>query len=72
MKRASYRAAIYWIAANMDVEWVDADPATGLGTPSVEACLVEDLFGVTADKVRADLRRECVKLHRLPKRKEAV
>lgn len=53
MKRASYRHAISWIALNDDTEWLNDE----YGSCSVTAALVADLFGVTDDKVTADLRR---------------
>jgi uncharacterized protein YidB (DUF937 family) len=61
MKRAGYREAVQWIADNDDTEWVRNDKDTALGTPSVTACLVADLFGVDEERVRRDIKR------RLPK-----
>jgi hypothetical protein len=55
---ASYSNAIFWMAANDDTEWVNEDPATALGSPSVTASLTADLFGRTEEEVRADLKRE--------------
>lgn len=54
MKRAGYKEAIFWIVANDDTEWLKDEELV----PSVTACLVQDLFGVTTEKVIADLRRE--------------
>jgi hypothetical protein len=53
VKRPGYREAIEWIALNDDTEWLNAE----YGSPSVTACLVADLFGVTTERVTADLRR---------------
>jgi hypothetical protein len=61
MKRASYRAAIFWIAANDDTEWVgdeNADTSLAIHCPSVTASLVADLFDVDTERVRLDVRRE--------------
>ena len=58
MKRASYRAGIFWLAANDDTEWVHGEPESAMGTPSVTACLLADLFDVTTERVRADVLRE--------------
>lgn len=55
MKRASYRAAIRWMAENDDTEWLHEPPHH----PSVTACIVADLFGVDVERVESDLRR-CV------------
>ena len=57
MKRASYRAAIFWIANNDDTDWVRADPESALGCPSVTASLVADLFEVDTERVRRDVAR---------------
>lgn len=54
MKRASYRDAIRWIAANDDTEWL----TDAMSVPSVTASLVADLFEVDTDRVTKDLRRE--------------
>jgi hypothetical protein len=55
--RVSYRAAIAWIAANDDTEWLqDAEPI-----PSVTASMVADLFGKSSHQVEADLRRAVAK-----------
>lgn len=58
MSRASYAAAIFWMAANDDTEWVDLPPDEGGGCPSVTATLTADLFGKDTEQVRKDLRRE--------------
>ena len=62
MKRASYREGIYWLAANDDTEWADHEADESLGSPSVTACLLADLFGVDTERVRADVRRQKDKL----------
>jgi hypothetical protein len=53
VKRPAYRDAIRWMADNDDILWLDDRN----GCPSVTACLVADLFGVTDERVTADLRR---------------
>lgn len=58
MKRASYRAAIFWMVANDDTEWLDEGPNA---SPSVTATLTADLFAVSTERVTKDLRRERVK-----------
>lgn len=55
MRRASYRAGVFWIAANDDTQWVDDAVCN---TPSVTACLLADLFEVDTERVRVDVRRE--------------
>ena len=60
MNRASYRYGIFWLAANDDTEWVEAEN----GSPSVTACLLADLFGVSTERVTADLKRELAKQRR--------
>lgn len=62
MKRASYRDGVFWIAANDDTEWVDGEGADGYA--SVSACLLADLFDVTTERVRADVKRQRDKLRR--------
>ena len=57
MKRASYRAAIQWIVDNDDTEWAEYDKSTAMGTPSVTACLIADLFGVDDERIRRDVLR---------------
>lgn len=53
MKRASYREAIHWLAANDDCHWL-SDPE---GCFSVATALVADMFDVHTDRVTKDLRR---------------
>ncbi|CCD94658.1 hypothetical protein BRAO375_3660052 [Bradyrhizobium sp. ORS 375] len=53
MIRASYRAAVAWIASNDDTEWLNAEPQL----ISVTAALVCDLFDVPESKLIADLRK---------------
>lgn len=54
--RASYRAAISWLAFNDDCSW--AYEATAEPSPAVTACLVADLFGEDIDQVRRDIVSE--------------
>lgn len=61
MKRGSYRFAIFWIAANDDTEWALEEPGSAMGSPSVTATLVADIFGVDTDRVRKDVLRELAK-----------
>jgi hypothetical protein len=56
-KRASYQEAIDWIAYNDDTEWAEYEGDDSLGTLSVTAMLVADLFGKTWEQVRTDMRR---------------
>ena len=60
--RASYRAALRWIADNDDTEWLGHPH----GVPSVTCCLVADLFGVSEDRVTTDLRAAIAKARRSP------
>ena len=56
MKRASYRAAIEWVALNdsaADDDALDAEVAGQL----ITAALVADIFGVTSEKVGRDIVR---------------
>lgn len=56
MKRASYREAIAWVAANDsagDEDALDPEKVSEL----VSACLVADIFGVSYEKVGADIVR---------------
>lgn len=62
MKYAGYREAIRWMFDNDDTNWVDDE----YGTPSVTACLVADLFGVTTEKVTEDLLRLTNKTYGMP------
>lgn len=55
---ARYADAIRWIISNDDTEWLDADASTAMGTESVTACLVADLFDKTEPEVRRDLLAE--------------
>lgn len=64
MKRASYRDGIFWLAANDDTEWAHGDPGSALGSPSVTATLLADLFAVDVERVRADVLRELKKQDR--------
>lgn len=54
---ARYQEAIDWIAANDDTEWVNHAEDWALGTESVTAALVADLFGKESSQVRKDLVR---------------
>lgn len=62
MKRASYREAVRWIAANDDTAWI-TEPIGGDIIPSVSACLVADLFGVSEVRLIADVTRALEKLN---------
>lgn len=63
VQRASYRAAIEWIAENDDTEWI-GETAEEDDPVSVTACLVADLFGVTQERVADDIRRRLKKNNR--------
>lgn len=55
--RASFPAAIAWLALNDDCSWVyESD-----WTPPVSALLVADLFGKSIEHVRAQIERYCAK-----------
>jgi hypothetical protein len=58
MKRPSYKAAIWWLAANDDCDWLEDKEA---GSLSVSASLVADMFGVEDERVTRDLRVEVIK-----------
>jgi hypothetical protein len=55
MKRPSLKAAIKWMAEVDDTGWINGDPATGAGAPSVTAVMTADLFGVDVELVRRRL-----------------
>lgn len=58
MKRPGYREAIEWLALNDDCYWLDGEAGNSI---SVCAAMVRDLFGVTDEKLNADLIRACKK-----------
>lgn len=58
MARASYKDAIWWMAANDDTEWVNDDEPI----MSVTATLVADLFDKDHETVIRDLRKQLEKL----------
>jgi hypothetical protein len=64
---ATYKNAIYWIAANDDTEWLD-DENSGI---SVTAALVADLFNKTNEQVTEDIRKKRAQL-RKEKEKESL
>jgi hypothetical protein len=70
MKRPSYRDALYWLVANDDTQFLEYAPDSGLGSMSVAAVFAADMFGVTDEKIRADLIRERAKQKRPVMRKE--
>lgn len=51
MRAISYKAALQWIVANDDTEWLPEGPI------SVTATLVADIYGKDEDVVRRDLVR---------------
>jgi hypothetical protein len=57
---ATYKRAIQWLASNDDNEWLRDDVPVLL---SVTASLVQDLYGKTAEQVRADLVKELRHIH---------
>lgn len=68
MKRASYRAAIFWIAANDgagDPERLDPKHCAGI----VSAVLVADIFGVPDELVGYDIVRKRKQLDAAERRK---
>lgn len=54
---ARYKDAIEWIAANDDTEWARYPADTAMGSESVTAAMVADIFGKTTEQVRADIIR---------------
>jgi hypothetical protein len=54
---ARYKDAIEWMADNDDTEWANHDGSSAIGTESVTACLVADLFNKDIAQVREDLIR---------------
>lgn len=60
MKRASYKEAVFWIAANDDTEWLN--PIDYVSTPSVTACFVADIFAVSMEKLIKDIERQKKKM----------
>lgn len=62
MRRPGYREAIEWMASNDDCYWLGDYDAHG-PILSVSASLVRDLWGVTDDKLLADLRRALKRIH---------
>lgn len=61
---ARYRDAIEWIAQNDDTEWIEHDAESAMGTESVTAALVADLFEKDAATVREDIRRALKRIER--------
>ena len=55
-RRASYAAAINWIASYDDNEWLKVGKDEEL-IPSVTASLVAELFGRTDQEVATDIRK---------------
>ncbi len=53
MNRPGYREAMEWLAGNDDCYWVGEENKI----MSVAACMVRDLYGVSEEKLLADLRR---------------
>ena len=62
MKRPCYAAAVEWIAANDDCEWVEHLADTGEGSISVTGAMTCDLYGVDDARLRKDLHRELARL----------
>lgn len=62
MKRASYRDAIFFLAANDDTDWLTVD--AGRFGVSVSAALVASIFDVEEERVARDVRREIEKIER--------
>ncbi len=53
MKRPSYREAIYWLVLNSDTSSLELEDRYF----TVEMLLVCDLFGVSEDKLAADIEK---------------
>jgi len=60
MKRATYKRAIEWLAANDDNDWLRD---SNILMMSVSASLVMDLWGKEATELRADLVKELRHIH---------
>lgn len=59
MNRPGYREAIEWLAGNDDCYWLgDAEPVL-----SVSASLVRDLFGVSDERLHADILRALKRIY---------
>lgn len=64
MKRAGYRDAINWIAFNDDVTQIKEQMAGGHPGEIpvlVSEALVSDIFDVSREKVRSDIKKEITK-----------
>lgn len=53
-----YLGAIEWLAINEDLTWLDDE----IGTISVTAALVADIYGRTEEEVESDLRKMVAKV----------
>lgn len=57
MKRASYRAAVEWIAMNDEPSQTEPRDVAGY----ISTCLIADLFGVEPSRVARDVIRVRIK-----------
>lgn len=62
VKRPGYREAIEWLACNDDCYWLGDHDNHG-AMLSVSASMVRDLYGVTDERLIADIRRNLKKVH---------
>ena len=60
MKRTDYPDSIEWIIDNDDSFYLDGDEPV----PSMTALFLADIFGVTIEKVIADLRKQHERLNK--------
>jgi enoyl reductase-like protein len=62
MRRPGYREAVEWLAGNDDCYWIGDYDAHG-PMLSVATSMVRDLWGVTDEKIIADLKRALRKVY---------
>lgn len=59
MNRPGYREAVEWLAGNDDCYWLGDEEKV----LSVAASMIRDLYGVTDEKITADIRKMLKKIH---------
>lgn len=59
VRRPGYREAVEWLAGNDDCYWLGEQEKI----LSVSASMVRDLYGVTDERLTADIRRTLKKVH---------
>lgn len=68
MRRPGYRESVQWIAENDDTEFLNDENQEGY--LSVTASLVQDQFGVTTERLLADLRAAVARVIRRENKKD--